>query len=189
MSANFFMIFSEDVLSQFSSSYLASMYINKEQQMLLHQLMSPYSSSNLIDLNAIIDQLRIITKQTSLAVEFIFFIVLLAGSLVMIAQVHASMAERKQEVAVLRTLGAKLTLIRASIIWEFIVLGGFAGVLAIASTEIAMWNLQTWVLKMPWHFHWPLWLLSPFVGSLVLASIGGVSCRSLLVNTVKSQQS
>ena len=74
--------------------------------------------------------------------------VLLAGTLVLVAQVQASMDERRQEIAILRTLGAKGALIRQSVIFEFVIIGSVAGFMAALANELSLYMLQTSVFKM-----------------------------------------
>ena len=55
--------------------------------------------------STIIGQMESTIDQVSVAIEFVLFIVIVAGVLVLVAQVQASMEERQQEIVILRTLG------------------------------------------------------------------------------------
>ena len=105
---------------------------------------------------------------------------MLAGSLVLIAQVQASMEERERELAILRTLGAKGALLRNSILFEFVALGAIAGLMASFAMEIAVYFLQTQVFDMPASFHFSYWLLGIGAGAAFVGSIGLISCWRLL---------
>lgn len=69
-----------------------------------------------MDFGAIMKQLNNMIEQVSVAIELILVLVILAGSLVLVAQVQASMEERERELAILRTLGAKGSLLRNSVL-------------------------------------------------------------------------
>src|SRR5690606_7152697 len=125
-------------------------------------------SVSLFDVDARINQLRDIVDQVSLAVEFILILVLCAGSLVLIAQVQASMDERLQELAILRTLGAKGNLIRFSVIFEFVIIGVVAGAMAALANELTLYLLQSQIFNMDASLHWPFWILAPLIGALVV---------------------
>ncbi|AWB67545.1 hypothetical protein C2869_14345 [Saccharobesus litoralis] len=185
MTPNFFMIFSDDVLQTFAATYIASFYIQDEQSQALANIMSNYSTTSLIDIQAILSRVRDIANQASMAVEFIFILVLGAGLLVLFAQVQASMADRNQEVQVLKLLGAKGRLIRSSIVYEFVLLGALAGLFAALSMEGALWAVQTFVFKMPWQPHWQYWLIAPILSGVVLAVFGAMTCLRLLKQTVR----
>ncbi len=138
----------------------------------------------LFDVDARINQLRGIVEQVSLAVEFILILVLVAGSLVLIAQVQASMDERQQELAILRTLGAKGRLIRASVIYEFVIIGVVAGFMAALANEFSLYLLQTQLFSMTPSFHFTYWLIAPVTGAIVVGLLGAVGCwRLLTLNT------
>lgn len=184
MTPNFYMIFSPVVLDSFPATYIASFYVDESQKADLSRLMMQYPAASLIDVDAIIKDIREITEQVSLAVEFILVLVLFAGGLVLIAQVQASMDERKQELVVLRTLGAKASLLRGAVALEFVVLGAIAGLLASMATEVALLILQTQAFNMEPSFHWQYWLIGPVVGAVLVGALGLLSCAGLLrINT------
>ncbi|MCU4676817.1 FtsX-like permease family protein [Catenovulum sp. 2E275] len=184
MKPNFFMIFNPVVLENFPSNYITSFYVPEQVKPELHTIMSQFPSATLIDIDAIIDQIRQITNQVSLAVEFILILVVVAGSLVLIAQVQASLDERRQELVILRTLGAKSSLLRNSVSLEFMILGALAGLFAAVANEIALYILQTQVFNMPAKFHWQFWFIGPITGAVVIGLLGLASCWKLIkVNT------
>jgi putative ABC transport system permease protein len=184
MKPNFFFVIEPKALNQFIPTYLASFYLATEQKPLLTGLMQPFASVTMIDVDARIDQLRSIVQQVSVAVEFILVLVLIAGSLVLVAQVQASMDERQQELAILRTLGAKGSLIRGSVLCEFIIIGLTAGLMATVFNELSLYLLQTQVFQMEAKMHWQYWLIAPLSGALVVSFLGAISCwRLLKLNT------
>lgn len=184
MQPNFFFILQPEVMQAFSPTYLASFHLPSQRKSDITRLMQPFASVSLFDVDARINQLREIIDQVSLAVEFILILVLVAGSLVLIAQVQASMDERQQELAILRTLGAKGSMIRASVLFEFIIIGVVAGVMAALANELTLSLLQTQVFQMQASIHWEYWLLAPLVGATVVGILGAVGCwRLLQLNT------
>jgi putative ABC transport system permease protein len=111
-------------------------------------------------------------------------LVLIAGGLVLIAQVQASMDERLQELAILRTLGAKGWTIRFSVINEFIIVGLVAGLMAAIANEFSLYMLQTNVFKMDAALHFEYWLIAPLAGALTVGILGALGCwRLLSLNT------
>jgi putative ABC transport system permease protein len=184
MQPNFFFVLQPEVMGAFQPTYLSSFYLPSERKAEITQLMKPFASVTLFDVDARINQLRAIVQQVSLAVEFILVLVLAAGSLVLIAQVQASMDERQQELAILRTLGAKGRLIRASVLCEFIIIGLVAGAMAAIANELSLYLLQTQVFQMEASLHWQYWLIAPLAGALVVGVLGAIGCwRLLTLNT------
>jgi len=184
MQPNFFFVLSPAAMRDYTPTYITSFYLPTERKAGLTELLKPFPSITLFDVDARINQLRGIVEQVSLAVEFILVLVLIAGSLVLIAQVQASMDERQQELAILRTLGAKGRLIRASVIYEFVIIGVVAGFMAALANELSLYLLQTQLFNMTPSVHPEYWLIAPVTGALVVGTLGAIGCwRLLTLNT------
>ena len=184
MQPNFFFVLQPEAMQEFLPTYITSFNLDTSRKNEISQLMAPFATVTLFDVDARINQLREIVEQVSLAVEFILVLVLIAGALVLIAQVQASMDERQQELAILRTLGAKGMLIRASVVFEFIIIGVVAGLMAAIANELTLYLLQSHVFQMQGKLHIEYWVLAPTVGAIVVGLLGAVSCwRLLSLNT------
>ena len=184
MQPNFFFVIHPDAMASFRPTYITSFYLPTERKSQLTELLKPFASITMFDVDARINQLREIVDQVSVAVEFILVLVLMAGSLVLIAQVQASMDERRQEIAILRTLGAKGGLIRKSVIFEFVIIGTVAGFMAALANELSLYLLQTSVFQMDGSLHFEYWAVAPTVGAVVVGILGAFGCwRLLTLNT------
>lgn len=184
MQPNFFFVLHPDAMQGYSPTYITSFYLDNLRKTELVKLMQPFSSVTLFDVEAQVNQLRDIVEQVSVAVEFILVLVLIAGALVLIAQVQASMDERQQELAILRTLGAKGRMIRASVLFEFIIIGAVAGLMAALANELSLYLLQTHIFQMQGQWHIQYWLVAPAVGALTVGVLGAIGCwRLLRLNT------
>jgi putative ABC transport system permease protein len=167
-------------MQEFSATYITSFHLDGARKADITALMQPFSSVTLFDVDARINQVREIIDQVSLAVEFILVLVLIAGSLVLFAQVQASMDERQQELAILRTLGARGSLIRFSVINEFLIIGTVAGLMAAMANEVSLYLLQSRIFDMQGSMHFEYWIIAPLVGALVVGVLGGIGCYRLL---------
>ena len=177
---NFYMIFNQHVLADFPATYISSLYVPDDAKDALQDFLTQYPTITLIDLDAIITQLRSVIGQVSIAIEFILVLVVLAGSLVLVAQVQASMEERERELAILRTLGASGRLLRNSVLFEFVALGALAGLMASIAMELGVYILQNRIFEMPGTFHFEYWLLGIGAGAGFVGLIGLLSCWRLL---------
>jgi len=184
MQPNFFFVLHPEAMSQFRASYITSFYLPPERKPELTKLMAPFASVTMFDVDARINQVRSIIDQVSAAIEFILVLVLVAGSLVLVAQVQASMDERQRELAILRTLGAKGMMIRLSVIYEFLIIGSVAGFMAALANEVSLYLLQTNVFQMQSSLHLEYWVIAPVTGAVVVGLLGAASCwRLLSMNT------
>ena len=180
MQPNFFFVLHPAAMQEFSATYITSFHLDGARKADITALMQPFSSVTLFDVDARINQVREIIDQVSLAVEFILVLVLIAGSLVLFAQVQASMDERQQELAILRTLGARGSLIRFSVINEFLIIGTVAGLMAAMANEVSLYLLQSRIFDMQGSMHFEYWIIAPLVGALVVGMLGGIGCYRLL---------
>ena len=177
---NFFMIFSPGSLDNYPQSMLTSFRLDPQDQQALLELRRAFPAVTLLEVEAILQQVRDILAQVTIAVEFVLLFVLLAGFSVLFAALQSSLDQRLHEGALLRTLGAGRQLLRRSHRREFGLLGALAGLLAIAGAELASWILYRQVLDMPWQPHWLLWLLLPLAGALLIALAGSLGTRAVV---------
>jgi len=177
---NFYMIFNPATLNDFPATYISSFYLDAERKDELYGLFKDFPQVSLIDLDALTAQLREVISQVSLAIAFVLVLVMIAGALVLVAQVQASMEERQQELVILRTLGAPAKLLRRSITYEFLILGAISGMIATLAMELSLLILQTQVFNMSAVWHWRFWIVGPIAGAVVVAVLGRLSCARLL---------
>lgn len=186
MQPNFYFILNPDAVTDISPTYITAFNLAKDQKSELNKMLKPFPTLSLFDVDYRIQQVKDVIKQVSAAVEFILILILCAGSLVLIAQVQASIEERQQELAILRTLGAKGKLIQQSVVLEFVIVGIISGIIAAFANEIALYMLQTNIFEMEYSFHFEFWLLAPLVGASVVGCLGALTCwRLLRINTLK----
>ena len=177
---NFIMVFNRSVLEQFPTTAISAWSISDQSRDMVYRFMANFPTITLMDFAAIMAQLNNVIEQVSVAIQLILILVVLAGSLVLIAQVQASMEERERELAILRTLGARGKLLRNSVLYEFVALGAIAGLMASIGMEIAVFILQKQVFQMAGSFHFQYWLVGIGAGALFVGLIGMLSCWRLL---------
>lgn len=177
---NFIMVFNESVLENFPTTSISAWSILDKDRDLVYRFLANFPTITVMDFAAIMAQLNSIIEQVTVAIQLILILVVLAGSLVLIAQVQASMEERERELAILRTLGAKGRLLRNSVLYEFVALGAIAGLMASIGMEIAVYILQSQVFNMTGSFHFQYWLVGIGAGAFFVGTIGMLSCWRLL---------
>ena len=180
MQPNFYMIFDAESLAGSGATYIASFHLPAERKGELYSLFRDFPQASLIDVDNIIAQLRDVIGQVSLAITFVLILVVLAGALVLVAQVQATMEEREKELVILRTLGAPGSLLSRAVTYEFLILGALAGLIAALAMELSVYLLQTQVFSMQPSIHWRFWLLGPGLGAVTVALLGRFVCRRML---------
>lgn len=181
---NFFIILSPDVLASFPATYISSVNVKAEKKREFNELMRQYRTVNVIDVESFIKQIRSTIEQVSLAIGFVLAIVVACGALVLISQVQASLGERMQEIVILRTLGAKGRLIKNATLYEFLLLGVTAGLVAAIVSDIALLIVQRQMFDLAGKFHPHIWVIGPAVGGLFVACLGYLMiARTMRKNT------
>ena len=168
---NFYIIFPEEVIDYFPVSYISSFYIDESKKSLLNDLVKSFPTLTVLEIDAIMEQVKSIMEQVTAAVEYVMLFVLLAGMMVLIASMQSSMDERVHAAVIMRTLGAKKSFLSRSQFSEFSMLGLFSGLLAIAGTEMIAYLLYTYVFDLHFEPHFMLWLSGPFISVVLILFI------------------
>ncbi len=176
---NFFFIFPPGALDGQPQTWLTSFRYQGDGKALT-ELTRQFPTLSLLDIGAILDQIGRILQQVSRALEIMVILVLLCGTLLLVAQVQVGMRQRQQELVVYRTLGAGSRLLRATLWSEFALLGLVSGVVATVGAEVALALLQKRVFDFPWQPDYMLWWLLP-LGSMLLLSLLGTALGARLI--------
>ncbi|MEM9101931.1 MAG: FtsX-like permease family protein [Pseudomonadota bacterium] len=169
---NFYVIFGEGVLDNFPKNYITSVYLSGNYQALLTEFIKTFPTVTLIDIEPIMNQVRTILSQVTIAIEFIFSFTFIAGLLVLVASLLSTMDERKLNSVIIRTLGADRFFLKRSLTIEFYLIGIIGGLLGAVGTELIGGALSIWAFQITPSLHPWLWGLGPVMGiiSTVIAS-------------------
>jgi putative ABC transport system permease protein len=177
---NFFIVLSPGALDGMPTTYIASMRIEEAKQPMLIELMRKHPSISVIDLGAILEQVRGIIEKASLAVQAVFVFTLAAGIAVLFAAVQSTIDERRFESAMLRALGARRRTVFAGVMAEFAALGAAAGVLASAGASILAAVVAVQLFELPYSFNPLIWIAGVGAGILVVCISGFFAARGAI---------
>lgn len=176
---NFYMIFEPQTLQDLPATYLTSFYLPPGQDAELVKLSRAFPSVTLLQVDALLAQLRSILAQVTLAIEYVLLFVLAAGITVLLAGLQATLDERIRQGALLRALGAERKLLISARRAEFGLLGAAAGLLAALGCELVSFLLYRYAFDMSWQPH-PWLLLLPLIGALLIGLAGVLGTRRAL---------
>lgn len=179
MQPNFFVIFNPQQMGRVAHTYMTSFYLpdNAEQQRI--DLAKSFPSVSILQVDAVLRQLRDILAQVTLAIELILLFVLAAGVTVLVAGLHSTLTERVQQGALLRALGASRKLLIQSQRNEFALIGAFSGLLAWLGCEISSYILYRFAFNLVWQPH-PWLIVLPIIGALLITVVGMLGTRQVL---------
>lgn len=180
MRVNFFVIGTPGLLAGQPASYITSFHLPRGREGVLDALVRAFPNVTVIDVAAILEEVRGIMGRVAQAVEFVFLFTLLAGLVVLYAALVATRDERMYEAAVMRALGAgRRQLVGAQWI-EFAVIGALAGVVGAAGAGLVAWVLAERLLDVAYAFNPLLWLVGVAAGGLGVALAGTFTTRRVL---------
>ena len=178
--ANFFVIANPGSLDDFPGTWITSFYLPPEEKKLMVELVKHFPSVTVVDIDALINQVRSIMDRVVSAVEFVFGFTLLSGLVVLLAALQTTHDERTQESALMSTLGANRRQILSGLVAEFLCLGLVAGILAAFAASAVEYVLARFVFQIdmivnPW-----VWVIAPLACVAVIVGGGLAGTRRVL---------
>jgi putative ABC transport system permease protein len=176
---NFFMIFQPGTLKDVPTTYLTSFYLAPGNDQQIVELSRAFPAVSILQVEALLEQLRSILDQVTLAVQYVLLFVLAAGLAVLFSGLQATLDERIRQGALLRALGANRALLIKARRIEFGLLGAVSGVLAALGCELVSFVLYRYAFNLEWQPH--AWLLVlPLVGAVLVGGAGVFGTRRAL---------
>jgi putative ABC transport system permease protein len=176
---NFFVIFQPGTLKDVPATYLTSFYLAPGNDQQIVELSRAFPAVTILQVEALLEQLRSILDQVTMAVQYVLLFVLAAGMAVLFSGLQATLDERIRQGALLRALGASRALLTKARRIEFGLLGAVSGVLAAIGCELVSFALYRYAFNLQWHPH--VWLLAlPLIGALLVGGAGVFGTRRAL---------
>ncbi len=177
---NFFVVVPPGVLDNFPVSYITSFYLPSERAGVLDELVKRFPNVTVIDISAIMNQVRRIMERVALAVEYVHIFTLLAGIMVLYAAIQATQDERLRENAILRAIGAKRKRLLQGLVTEFTILGALAGLLGATIAVVLGYVVSVHVLELEYIHNLWIWLIGPLGGAIGVGLSGTLGTRKVL---------
>ncbi len=177
---NFFVIAPPRALDNFPTSYITSFHLPEGDHALLSDFVQRFPNVTVIDVAAIMAQVRRVMDRVSTALEYVFGFTLLAGVMVLYAAILSTLDERIRENAVLRTLGAVRRQLLVGMLVEFAGIGALAGLVGASAAGIIGYVLAERVFRFPYAWNAELWGVGIVAGALVVGVAGTLGTRFIL---------
>ena len=177
---NFFVLVSPGALDGLQGSAITAIHLPPGRDGFTRALLDRFANLSVIDVDAILKQVRSTVDQVSTVVEAVFLVALLAGALVLLAAVGASQDERLREGAVMRVLGGSRRQLRLAQAGEFAALGLISGLVAAIASTVLAGVIALQVLDLPWTPDPRLAVTGALVGVVVALLAGLWATRRIL---------
>ena len=103
MKVNFFVLAPPGLLSNQPATFITSFKAPASQPTLLRELVAAFPNITVIDVGALVTQVREIMTRVVEAVQFVFLFTLAAGVIVLVAALKATQAERLYDAVIMKT--------------------------------------------------------------------------------------
>jgi putative ABC transport system permease protein len=177
---NFFVIASPGVLERFPASYITSFHLPDAQGGVLDEMVKAFPNLTVIDVAAVMNEVRAIMDRVAGAVEFVFLFTWLMGFTVLYAAIASTRGERVYEAAILRTLGASRRQLLLGLFAEFAGIGVLAGLAAALGASGTGYLLSTRILHLPFLFNFWLLPIGMVAGGAGIGAAGLIGCYGVL---------
>lgn len=177
---NFFVLFSPGTLDAFDASYITAVAVPRGDARFTAGLVERFPNLSVVDVDAVLDQVRSTADQVSTVVEVVFYFALAAGVLVLLAAVSASQDERLLEGGVMRVLGGSRRQLRLAQASEFAAIGLIAGSVAAIAASVLAGVVATRVFELPWSPDWGMAATGAGIGLLAALLAGLWATRRVL---------
>jgi len=177
---NFFVIASPGSMDGYPASYITAVSVPPQLTRFTAQLVEQFPNLSVIDVDAVLKQVRSTADQVSTVVQVVFWFSLAAGVLVLLAAVSASQDERLLEGGVMRVLGGSRRQLRLAQASEFAAIGLLSGLVAAIAASVLSGIIATQVFDLPWKANWSLAAIGGGLGMLAALVAGLFATRKVL---------
>ncbi|OYZ68266.1 MAG: hypothetical protein B7X98_02120 [Methylophilaceae bacterium 17-43-7] len=153
MRANFFAVTPPKTIDQLPASYMSAFYVPPKQAEFVQQLVATFPNLTVIDVAALMEQVRAIMQKMSVAVSYVFLFSLITGLAVLYAALIATQNARIRESTLLRVLGASRKQVSVAMLAEFFAIAFCAVLVAVVLANIVAWYVSASLLDIPFHFN------------------------------------
>ena len=174
---NFFVVTTPELLAGTPATWITSFHLPRDGGGLMARLVERFPSVTVIDVDALMRQVRQVMGRVAAALSWVFGFALAAGVLVLLAAVQASQRERVLDVVLLKTLGASRRFVTLATLTEFALIGLIAGLLGSTGAVGTGWLLAEHVFDMPYLPDWRIPLAGIVSGVLAVGALGVAVAR------------
>jgi len=180
MRANFFAVTPPGVLDNFSANYISSFHLPLGADLQLNQLVKQYPNLTVIDVAALMQQVRGIMQKMSSTIEYVFIFSLITGVAVLYAALVATRAERVAEATLMRVFGASRRQVSIAYFTEFALIGLIAALVATVAANLLAYYISVKVLDIPFQFNLTLAVSAMLIATTAIPFAAWLGLRGYL---------
>ena len=180
MRANFFAVTPPGVLENYSANYISSFHLPIGADAAMNQLIRSYPNLTVIDVAALMQQVRGIMQKMSSTIEYVFAFSLLAGLAVLYAALIATREERIAEATLMRVFGASRRQVSVAYVAEFACIGLVSALIATIAANLLAYYISAQILNIPFQFNATLALGITLIAAFIIPLAAWLGLRGFL---------
>jgi putative ABC transport system permease protein len=180
MRANFFAVTPPGVLDNFSANYISSFHLPVGADLPLNLLVKQFPNLTVIDVAALMQQVRGIMQKMSSTIEYVFVFSLITGIAVLYAALVATRDERVAEATLMRVFGASRRQVSIAYLTEFASIGLIAALVATVAANILGFYISVHVLDIPFQFNFSLAITALLIATSAIPFAAWLGLRGFL---------
>ncbi len=180
MRANFFAVTPPGVLEPYPANYISSFHLPINADAPLNTLIREYPNLTVIDVAALLQQVRGIMQKMSSTIEYVFAFSLMAGVAVLYAALVATREERIAEATLMRVFGASRQQVGIAYVAEFACIGFIAALVAAIAANLLAYYLSVTILNIPFQLNVTLAISTMLIASALIPLAAWLGLRGFL---------
>jgi putative ABC transport system permease protein len=173
-STNFYMILSPGSLDGAPLTYVGTIHVDPEQEVLLQQaVVAAFPNVSAIHVGDVLRNFASVLDRLAMAIRAVAMFCVMTGGLVLAAALAATRYRRLYESVIFKAVGATRSLIARTFAVEYAMLGVVGGLLAVGLSSALSWLVLTYVFDLSWRLH-PQVLLEGLLSTVFLTLLVGL---------------
>ncbi len=171
---NFYMIFSPGALAQAPVTYVGTVSLDKTREMALQEaVVDALPNITAFGTRDIVDTVESVVNKLLTLVDFMSGFAIISGLFILSGAIASTKFRRLKESAILKTLGAKRSVVASILGYEYAMLGVIAATIGVLLSSGLSWAVMEYIVKSDWHLRVvPLaWAL---VTAIILTTVTGI---------------
>lgn len=179
----FVFVFRPGVLEKAPQTFILP--VNKQlsadkRELLQRRVLTKFPNVQVFDTADILQSIRKLTDNFTLAISFVGGFVILTGILILIGSITLTRSQRIYENAILKTLGADRSTLAKILVTEYVILGTLASMLGALLSIILSYVVTTKLFKIDWEANLTIVLLGIFATIFIVILCGFITCFELI---------
>lgn len=179
----FVFVFRPGVLEKAPQTFVLP--VNKQlsadkRELLQRRLLTKFPNVQVFDTADILQSVRKLIDNFTLAISFVGGFVILTGILILIGSITLTRSQRIYENAILKTLGADRSTLAKILVTEYVILGMLASTLGALLSIILSYVVTTKLFKIDWEANLTIVLVGIFATIFIVILCGFITCFELI---------